>query len=568
MFRWIARSTLLLIFGAAALGQPVVNAIENNYSYVPPGLPGYGIAQGSIFVIFGSNLAPDSSGLLSAPLKTSVHGVSVQFAVQGATSQALIYYVTPTQIAGILPSATPLGAGTVTVTSGGKSSDPAPLTVVQSAIGLLTLFGSGSGPAIAFDSNWGQLFPFNAAHPGDVIVLYGSGAGPVSGDESVQQIPQNLSDIPLEVDIGGVPAAVTYHGRSLYPGLDQINVIVPQGPVGCNVPIVARSGNYASNFPVIPVAVGSRTCSDDVPGVTVVTLEVTAAKNTVNLGVVTLIGTENVENSGSASLFESLVLASDSAAAGFDRGPSQPGSIGHLGNSPYPSFGNCVVDYFGSSGQLAPVFVSASPPEMVGTGTVSSGSSIMVLNAGPRFTFTGPNGTDSFPFQPAPLGGYAGTLAASTGMGFFPRNGGLFTISNGSGGPDLGGFSVSVNVPPPLVWSNVSTMPFIDRTKPLTLAWSGGNPSGYVTISGGASVPYGSGSVGASFHCSAPVSARQFTIPASVLAALPAESAGTASVRGPDVSIEDEADFVFVVPGLDGGYLRFVSVTNLDVAIQ
>ena len=138
MPRLLAYFSLCAFCGAAVLAQPVVNAVENNYSYVLPGLPNYGIAQGSIFVIFGSNLAAVASGFQGVPLKTTLDGVSVQFVVQGATTQALLYYVMPNQIAGILPSATPVGTGTVVVTSGGQSSAPAPIAVVQSAIGIAT----------------------------------------------------------------------------------------------------------------------------------------------------------------------------------------------------------------------------------------------------------------------------------------------------------------------------------------------------------------------------------------------------------------------------------------------
>src|SRR4051794_31204041 len=126
-------------FAATAVAQPVVSAVENNYSYVAPGLPSYGIAQGSIFVIFGSNLASTATGLQNVPLKTTLNGVTVTATVGGVSKQALLYYVTATQIAGILPSSTPVGTGTIVVNNNGSSSAPAPLTVVQSAFGILSL---------------------------------------------------------------------------------------------------------------------------------------------------------------------------------------------------------------------------------------------------------------------------------------------------------------------------------------------------------------------------------------------------------------------------------------------
>ena len=108
----------------------------------------------------------------------------------------------------------------------------------------------------------------NAANPGDFITLWGTGLGPVSGDETITQTPVNLNNAPLGVYIGGQQAIVQYAGRSIYPGLDQINVQVPTGISGCHVSVVVRSGDIVSNFGTIPVALGGRTCSEPVVGLT------------------------------------------------------------------------------------------------------------------------------------------------------------------------------------------------------------------------------------------------------------------------------------------------------------
>ncbi|MCX6603320.1 MAG: hypothetical protein NTV52_06980 [Acidobacteria bacterium] len=91
------RRAVMLGLLAAALGlaQPVVSAVQNNYSYIPPGVPQYGIAQGSIFVVFGTGLANTSTGLQSIPLRTTVEGVSAAVTVGGVTRAAILYYVTP-----------------------------------------------------------------------------------------------------------------------------------------------------------------------------------------------------------------------------------------------------------------------------------------------------------------------------------------------------------------------------------------------------------------------------------------------------------------------------------------
>lgn len=256
------RSVGALLLAAVSLAvptyaQPAITAggIVNNYSYIFPGLPNYGIAEGAIFDIFGTGLAASTTSQ-GVPLQTTLAGVSVSVTVNGVTTQAIPYFVSPQEIAAILPSATPVGTGTLMVTSGGQVSAPAPIVVVQSAFGILTLNQAGTGTAAAYDySNSNTLLKQTASvNPGEYLVLWGSGLGAVSGDETTFQTPANLADIPIQVTIGGVNAQVTYHGRSIYPGVDQINVIVPEVPSGCATSVVVTAGGVNSNYATIPVA--------------------------------------------------------------------------------------------------------------------------------------------------------------------------------------------------------------------------------------------------------------------------------------------------------------------------
>ena len=219
----------------AVFAQPKISKVQNVFSAILPGMPNYGIAQGSIFTILGTGLATATSPPQSFPLPTVLNGASVSVTVNATTTHAILYFVSAPEILAILPSATPAGTGQITVTVNGKTNSPAGITVVQSAFGMLTLNAVGNGPAAVFDVNSQYLGLTNAANPGDVITLWGSGVGPVSGDETTVQPAQNLTDIPIEVDIGGKPATVQYAGRGYYPGLDVINVQVPAGVSGCKV---------------------------------------------------------------------------------------------------------------------------------------------------------------------------------------------------------------------------------------------------------------------------------------------------------------------------------------------
>jgi hypothetical protein len=158
-------------------------------------------------------------------------------------------------------------------------------------VGVLTLDSSGQGPAIITYPDYGLVSAAKAANcggpntscgaanPGDTLTLWGTGLGPVSGDDaSGAGLGQNMPNIPLTVWVGGVQAPVSYQGRSgCCVGLDQIVFTVPTSvPTGCAVPLVVQIGtttNTVSNTVVLPVANGSRDCTPSNGAFTSVNIE-------------------------------------------------------------------------------------------------------------------------------------------------------------------------------------------------------------------------------------------------------------------------------------------------------
>ena len=58
------------------------------------------------------------------------------------------------------------------------------------------------------------------------------------------------------VTIGGVPAQVSYYGPSGYPGVYQINIVVPQSaPTGAAIPLVVTTpdGSVISNTATVSI---------------------------------------------------------------------------------------------------------------------------------------------------------------------------------------------------------------------------------------------------------------------------------------------------------------------------
>src|SRR5580658_4292486 len=70
-------------------GAPTVGAVVNNYSGILPGLPNYGIAPGSLFIVGGLNLAnvttPLQSSAQAGGLQTLLDGVTVSVTVGSTT---------------------------------------------------------------------------------------------------------------------------------------------------------------------------------------------------------------------------------------------------------------------------------------------------------------------------------------------------------------------------------------------------------------------------------------------------------------------------------------------------
>jgi uncharacterized protein (TIGR03437 family) len=545
----------ILSFPHSMNAQSIGPFVGNNYNYVQPGMPGYGIAQGSIFIIAGApaNMT-ESTASQGVPLQTTLAGVTVAVTVGNVTTQAIPYYVSPSQIAAILPSKTPVGAATITVTSGGTPVSGS-TTVVPSAFGMATVSTPSAQTLLPWsaalaqdDSEGGQLLSqTNAANPGEYLTLWGSGLGPVSGDETQYQTPANLTNIPIEVDIGGVSATVTYHGRSIYPGVDQINVIVPPGVSGCNVSVAVTAGGVVSNFATIPVTAGGRICSD--PGLIPLTTgeyQKLLGQGGVNIGAISLT-TLTTTSPGTAA------VTSDSAYATFQSYTAQQFASNNFLQA--PSIGSCLVT---ATGWMPPI-----------AGTTSPGQ----LNAGSQINVNGPDGALALPRSPG-SGTYLEPYGTSPAI--VPPAGGTFTFDNGSGGPDVGAFksSLSESLTTPLVWTNAPATAAVDRGKGQLVTWTGGIPGSYVYISGYSYInmytPLAGGQAPTYvyFTCSAPLSAGQFTVPAAVLESLPAT--GTAINALPPTGngylyVASGGMQPFSAPGLDLGLLFFGAGSGISV---
>lgn len=511
-----------LTYGAAATTTPpAITAVQNNYSYLQAGLPNYGIAPSSLFIIKGTNLASATTPVLQTSagsgIPTTLNGASISVTVNGVTTHPGIYYAIATQIAAVLPAATPAGTGTITVTNGNVTSSAQPILVVQSALGFDTYFGSGTGLGVATDPVSGVLFYYNnSAQPGQTIVLWGSGLGPDTADSDVAfSSSPHAVNVPLTIYIGGIQANIGYQGSSGYPGVNQINVTIPSGvPAGCGVSVVAVSGNIASNMVSIPVNAGGGSCSDPViSGTTPLPTQNTYKFGSLQIGAATSAG----KTTGTAGGDFIIVSGAESTNGG-----------GLL------SMSNCAM------GQSV-------------TGTVSNVTTTYI-DAG-AITLAGPGGTQ-------PVAEYStGIYTSVMPTGFIPAAGGSFVFT-GTGGTAVGPFTASVNYSNPLVWTN-QTITSIDRTQPVIITWTGGDTNGYVLITGTSASPQTQSQpvLGGGFNCYAPVSAGQFTVPPSVLLGMPIGT-GALSVENATTPTP------FTAPGLDYAYTFAAYYTSIPMSYK
>ena len=524
-------------FASSAPTGPTITQILNNYGLVPAGFSNAGIAPGSLFIIKGSGLAdPNAQAVLqssaSPGLQTTLNGASVKVTVGSTTTVPVFYYAIAAQLALVLPSNTPVGAATLTVSYGGQTSLPASFQVVQSAMGFDAYYGAGSGLGVATSNATGALYNYTSSiPPGTTVVLWGSGLGADPTRDTTYNAPSGAQIAGLShIYIGGLDATITYQGPSGWPGLNQVNVTIPAGvATGCNVSLVGvNAAGVPTNFVTLPIGTGA--CSDPTFGTSGSQRQTLSGKTTVNTGAVVVFHDVSPGDTAGSTQTTDLAEAIFESVTGASYGTSS-GSV---------SMGGCIVSETSSSG----------------TSTVTS----TAMDAG-TVTMTGPvGGTVTLQSLAGSVG--IGLYYAQLASGAIPSSGGTFTFK-GTGGtiaPIVGAFTASVTFPNPiLTWTNPNAAATVNRSQPLAVNWTGGSSGTYVEISGSSSATVAGKSVSGSYVCIAPQSAGQFTVPSYVLNVLPAGS-GTTAVFG-------YTNFQsFTAPNLDigtayGGNMQSVDTT-------
>jgi uncharacterized protein (TIGR03437 family) len=522
--------------GGPTANTPVITAVLDAASYTKS------IAQGSIFVVKGSNLSPSGLTQFSFPLPTTsgtaTGNVKITFTptAGGAGTDAYLVYLynqsNVNQLAAILPSALATGNYNVTVTNNGTASATFAATVVQRKARIITQDSTGTGLAVVqnfvsqtqldvdrFTTQTISGITVSPSKPGQVLIAWLTGMGPVTGGDNTASPGFDFSanGVDVQVLVGGTSIKPLYAGRA--PGLagaDQINFVLPANvTTACTVPLQVSVNGQLSDTTFIAIAPSTSATACVDPNFTAAQLTSLDQGGSYNVGAFTLSQiAESVPQVGNVKL--NSIGGSFTRITGF-----QLSSAGRLQTV---ATNACQVYHIvGSQNQLGAVV----SPTNLDAGTI---------------TLTGPSGSNLT--SGVALNKDASTKAYSLSLGFegagLPPIPGQISATlvagkyslHGAGGPDVGVFDTSVTLGSPLTITGGLPSTVV-RANGLPLAWSGGNSSDIVQIFGYAGTTSGSGAnitVDAwEFICTTTAGTGGFTVPSSILNQLPAITAAQIS---------------------------------------
>ncbi len=240
-------------FNIFVLDNPSVppGSLVNSASFAAGGA----VSPGSLVSVFGRNLAATTQQARAFPLPLTLSGTSLS--VAGIAAPML--YADSAQINAQIPWEASAGTASVVLNNGASAAAAIPVSMAQFAPGLFSL-DSGNSTALAalHTADNRPVTASSPARPGEFIAFFATGLGSVSpqvltGRPAPASPPATTVTKPL-VTIGGAPAEVIFSGLSPgFVGLYQLNIQIPAGISGDNLPVMVSMGGVASNVRTIPV---------------------------------------------------------------------------------------------------------------------------------------------------------------------------------------------------------------------------------------------------------------------------------------------------------------------------
>jgi uncharacterized protein (TIGR03437 family) len=228
-------------------GGRVIYAAVNSASFSAGPL-----APGSLFSIFGANIANAAVSATAFPLPTQLGGISLTV----NNIAAPLLYVGPMQINAQAPYELQAGPAQIVVLSNGIALAALTVQVVATAPGIFT-FLDGSGRAAAENQNYTVNTPQNPAKAGSYLIVYLTGQGAVSPAvrDGAPASSTTLSNVLIAATatIGGQQAQVSFAGLApTLAGVTQMNILIPNLAPG-TYPLVVSMNGKASNSATITI---------------------------------------------------------------------------------------------------------------------------------------------------------------------------------------------------------------------------------------------------------------------------------------------------------------------------
>ena len=238
--------------GGPRLRCPRISAVQDAASNTP------GIAQGSIFIVKGTNLSASGYTPFAPPRPHAVqrseghlHSGSRAAPVPTPILVYLFNQNGVNQIACILPSTVAVGNYNVTVTNGTASAPFAARSWPTRSPSSRRIRAAPASPRCRTTSpprvvdlnrlTTGSVsgITISPAKPGQPVIAYGTGPRSLRWPATTTASPvfDFRSSLTIPAVVGGVTIPVDYAGRAGYAGEDQINFTLPANvPTGCAVP--------------------------------------------------------------------------------------------------------------------------------------------------------------------------------------------------------------------------------------------------------------------------------------------------------------------------------------------
>ncbi len=219
-----------LSFGVETVLPPVARLTVTNSASLQGDAPSGGLAT-----ISGTGLTRGLTGATQSD--ATARGVSVT--IEGTAVPVLSFNDTLIHVQ--VPQAIGTGVASFVVNVGGNVTAADDAGIVNANPGLFTVPETGTGEAVALLVSGmfytAAPFPARSGDAASEVALFGTGW---------------RNSLPVTVQIGGKAAQVNYAGASGgFPGLDQLNVRIPDGVTGAATVVVTTAGGATSRTGVL-----------------------------------------------------------------------------------------------------------------------------------------------------------------------------------------------------------------------------------------------------------------------------------------------------------------------------